>query len=170
MANVSVNCRSFDDGMGLKVSLTVTESSYSVTGNYSTVFYSWTAIHTGKYFVGNSRPNGANINIYIDGTCRQTRGVPLTNGILDGNTVGNGSGSCTVYHNGDGQKIVPFQIKVGKGNGAANGYEWGSDPYVYHGADSPVGNLALSYSPSVPSRGGGYETLLQDTDDSLLVI
>lgn len=155
MASFSIGCNCAASGnLGVTAAASVSAGAQSVSGNYTTINYSYSASRTGWTFTGTSRPNAGALVLVINGTTCVNVALPLNNGSTNGTGLVSGSGSVNVYHNGDGTKSISVTFRIDKG----------SDPrganYVWNG-DSSTQSMTLTTIPraSNPSLSASEATL-----------
>lgn len=107
--------------------LTVTAGAQSVSGNYTTINYSYKAVRNNYGFTGTTRTNVGTLEVWINGSRVKSVAVGLTNDGDGGNTECSGSDSVNVGHNSDGTKSFSYQVKIigGTDPRGAN-YQWNS--------------------------------------------
>ena len=155
MPNFSIGCScAASESLGVTAAASVSAGAQSVSGNYTTINYSYSASRTGWTFTGASRPNAGALVLIINGTTCVNVALPLNNGSTNGTGLASGSGSVNVYHNGDGTKSISVTFRIDKG----------SDPrganYVWNG-DSSTQSMTLTTIPraSNPSLSASEATL-----------
>lgn len=107
--------------------LTVTAGNQSVSGNYTTINYSYSAVRNNYGFIGTTRENVGTLEVWINGSRVKSVAVGLTYAASGGNTECSGSDSVNVPHNSDGTKSFTYQVKiVGGSDPRGANYQWNS--------------------------------------------
>ena len=107
--------------------LTVNAGNQSVSGNYTTINYSYSAVRNNYGFIGTTRENVGTLEVWINGSRVKSVAVGLTYAASGGNTECSGSDSVNVPHNSDGTKSFTYQVKiVGGSDPRGANYQWNS--------------------------------------------
>lgn len=130
MASVTVNSniQTTNDSLNLNTcsaTVSVSEKSYDVAGNYSVVTVSYSAsITSNRTFTGTTRPNAGYLRIIVNGTQKDIT-MPFNSGAHLGSSICSGSYTQTVNHNADGSKTVGFSAQIVTGTDQRNyGVVW----------------------------------------------
>lgn len=157
MANVS--CTSYcaaTSSISVTASLTVTAGTQSVSGNYTTINYSYKAVRNNYGFIGTTRPHAGKLQVWINGSCVKEVYCPLTNHSTGGNTECSGSGSVNVTHNSDGTKSFRYQVKIVQGTDDVGKINW-----YWNGSASSAPSMTLNTIPRAtqPSMSANSVTM-----------
>ena len=140
----SVSCTSScaaASAIQVTATLTVTAGNQSVSGNYTTINYSYSAVRNNYGFIGTTRDNVGTLQVLINGSVVRSVAVGLTYAASGGNTECSGSGSVNVSHNSDGTKSFTYQVKI----------VGGSDPrganYYWNSSSSSAPSMTLTTIP-----------------------
>ena len=102
----------------------VNQGAQSVSGNYTDITYSMSAVYfcnAGWTWGGTSRYNNGWFDLLINGVTVATIGLNTVAGWGNGTSIGSKSGTYRVTHNGDGTKSVSVQIRVNPGTDPQGG-------------------------------------------------
>ena len=155
----SVSCTSYcaaTSAISVTASLTVTAGSQSVSGNYTTINYSYSAVRNNYGFTGSTRPHAGKLQVWINGSCVKEVYCPLTHHSTGGNTESSGSGSVNVAHNSDGTKSFTYQIKIVQGTDDVGKINW-----YWNGSSSSAPSMSLNTIPRAtqPSMSASSVTM-----------
>ena len=140
----SVSCTSScaaASAIQVTATLTVTAGNQSVSGNYTTINYSYSAVRNNYGFIGTTRDNVGTLQVLINGSVVRSVAVGLTYAASGGNTECSGSESVNVPHNSDGTKSFTYQVRI----------VGGSDPrganYYWNSSSSSAPSMTLTTIP-----------------------
>lgn len=155
----SVSCTSYcaaASSISVTASLTVTAGNQSVSGNYTTINYSYSAVRNNYGFTGSTRPHAGKLQVWINGSCVKEVYLPLTHHSTGGNTECSGSDSVNVPHNSDGTKSFTYQVKIVQGTDDVGKINW-----YWNGSSSSAPSMTLSTIPRAtqPSMSAGSATM-----------
>lgn len=155
----SVSCTSYcaaTSSISVTASLTVTAGAQSVSGNYTTINYSYSAVRNNYGFTGSTRPHAGKLQVWINGSCVKEVYCPLTHHSTGGNTESIGSGSVNVPHNSDGTKSFTYQVKIVQGTDDVGKINW-----YWNGSSSSAPSMSLNTIPRAtqPSMSAGSVTM-----------
>lgn len=153
MATVTTSSTCAADGhFGLSATFEAWESSTNTGGNYSTV--SWhlvvKGVTTGGYtFGGHSRSHAGWVYCGVNGGTVWSGYTGFPNGMYNGQTLIDVSGSTNVAHNGDGTGSTTFFVDLDKSDD-----DWGKINYYFNDGPRSTGtinftNIARASQPSI---------------------
>lgn len=134
-----------DSRLYASLSLTVTQGTQSVEGNYTNVNFSVSGKQTPTstfLFTGTSRNPAGTVVVTINGSTAKSLSIPLLNRAQG---TCSGSGTVKVPHNADGTKTVSFSLAMQEVTGNYSGDTW------KYGSASKSGSLALTTIPRASS-------------------
>lgn len=143
MASVSTSSTCAADGhYGLSASFTVTESGTNTAGNYSTV--SWHLVvkgtTTGGYtFGGHTRSHAGWVYCAVNGSTVWSGYTGMPNGMYNGQTLIDVSGTTNVAHDNDGKKTCSFFVDLD-----ASDDDWGKINWYFNDGARSTGSLTLT--------------------------
>lgn len=144
----SISFRSYckaDSVFWADVTLTVTQSTQSVTDNTTKINYSVSGKQRdpAEYtFIGTTRNPAGKVVLKINGSTVKTLNIGL---LSNGQGTCSASGSVTVPHNADGTKTLSYSVEMQEVTGNFSGDTW------KYGATSKSGSMTLTTIPRASS-------------------